>query len=305
MLMDTLQGLHRKIKSGGDLLTVVRTMKSLAAANIHQYEQAVLSLNHYYKAVELGLRGLLYDRSIKRDDQKEKHRVAIIFGSDQGLAGQFNERISRFLRNSFPAADMNAEKMSIWVAGAKMAESITDSFGDYEELFLLPSSAENITTHVQKMLLRLERERQLSKTNLTLFYNAPEGVSSYKQVKRVLLPPDRQWLDKLGGNHWPGRGLPFYRSRWPEIFPAMIREYLFVSLFRGFAASMSAENAARLASMQRAEKNIREMLENFRVQYNSMRQEKISEELFELVAGFEALTAEDKVIPDLLEEPEK
>ncbi len=292
--MDTLQSLHRKIKSAGDLLTVVRTMKSLAAANIHQYEKAVNSLDQYYRTVELGLCGLLYDRSIKGGGERIRNRVIVIFGSDQGLAGQFNEKICAFIRRTSTPEVNNGRETSIWVAGAKMADTVTDYFGGYERLFPLPSSAENITTHVQEILLGFEKKHRHGETGLTLFYNVPGDSASYRQVERILLPPDEEWLEKLGADHWPGRGLPFYRSHWSEIFPAMISEYLFVSLFHGFAASMSSENAARLASMQRAEKNIREMIEDFRYRYNSLRQEKISEELFEVVAGFEALTAEEK-----------
>ena len=40
---------------------------------------------------------------------------------------------------------------------------------------------------------------------------------------------------------------------------ALIREYLFVSLFRACAESLASENASRLAAMQRADENIDEL----------------------------------------------
>jgi F-type H+-transporting ATPase subunit gamma len=70
----------------------------------------------------------------------------------------------------------------------------------------------------------------------------------------------------------------------------LIGEYLFVALFRAFASSMAAENAARLASMQRAEKNIEETKEELTRTFHTMRQNTISEELFDVISGFEALT---------------
>ena len=45
---------------------------------------------------------------------------------------------------------------------------------------------------------------------------------------------------------------------------ALIREYLFVSLFRACAESLASENASRLAAMQRADKNINELLEELK-----------------------------------------
>ena len=54
-MSDTTASLRRKIDSAGDLRSVVRTMKALAASNIGQYEKAVRALADYYRSVELGL----------------------------------------------------------------------------------------------------------------------------------------------------------------------------------------------------------------------------------------------------------
>ena len=57
-MSDTLASLRRKISGAGDLESVVRSMKALAAASIGQYEKSVLALADYYRTVELGLRCL-------------------------------------------------------------------------------------------------------------------------------------------------------------------------------------------------------------------------------------------------------
>lgn len=54
-MSDTLASLRRKIAGAGDLESLVRSMKALAAANIGQYEQSVLALADYDRTVELGL----------------------------------------------------------------------------------------------------------------------------------------------------------------------------------------------------------------------------------------------------------
>ena len=72
---------------------------------------------------------------------------------------------------------------------------------------------------------------------------------------------------------------------------ALIREYLFVSLFRACAESLASENASRLAAMQRADKNIDELLEDLNGTFHRLRQSGIDEELFDVISGFEALGA--------------
>jgi F-type H+-transporting ATPase subunit gamma len=69
---------------------------------------------------------------------------------------------------------------------------------------------------------------------------------------------------------------------------ALIREYLFVSLFRACAESLASENASRLAAMQRADKNIDDCW-RLNGTFHRLRQSGIDEELFDVISGFEAL----------------
>jgi F-type H+-transporting ATPase subunit gamma len=71
---------------------------------------------------------------------------------------------------------------------------------------------------------------------------------------------------------------------------ALLREYLFVSLFKACALSLAAENASRLAAMQRAEKNIVDLLGNLNQTFRRLRQTSIDEELFDVLSGYESLT---------------
>jgi len=78
---------------------------------------------------------------------------------------------------------------------------------------------------------------------------------------------------------------------------ALIREYLFVSLFRACAESLASENASRLAAMQRADKNIDELLEDLNGTFYRLRQSGIDEELFDVISGFEALSNKQSAPP--------
>ncbi len=89
---------------------------------------------------------------------------------------------------------------------------------------------------------------------------------------------------------WPTANLPEVVGGDAATLPALIREYLFISLFRACAESLASENASRLAAMQRAEKNIDELLAQLHAAFHRVRQTGIDEELFDVVSGFEALT---------------
>jgi F-type H+-transporting ATPase subunit gamma len=61
-------------------------------------------------------------------------------------------------------------------------------------------------------------------------------------------------------------------------------------LFRARAASLASENASRLAAIQRAEKNINELLDDMNATFCRLRQSSIDEELFDVISGSEALS---------------
>ena len=65
---------------------------------------------------------------------------------------------------------------------------------------------------------------------------------------------------------------------------------LFISLSRACAESLASENASRLAAMERADKNIDEMLGDLRATFHRLRQNSIDEELFDVVSGYESAT---------------
>jgi F-type H+-transporting ATPase subunit gamma len=291
--MLTLQDMERKLKSTDDLHTIVRTMKSLAAVNIRQYEEASRSLKEYFRSVEMGLRAALRTHPLTGRQKEPEKTLIVVFGSDQGMAGRFNEAIVEMVQEFIEGRNLDRGRIISWVVGVRVLGLVEDLLGPPEVFFELPPSADNISTRVKNMLLKLAKARQKEgELRLILFHNRSSSGSSYRQLRVNLLPPDRPWLRDLGGRQWPGRQVPLYTIPWDELFSALISEYLFVALYRAFATSMAAENAARLASMQRAEKNIEETMEELTRKYHTMRQNTISEELFDVISGFEALTSE-------------
>jgi F-type H+-transporting ATPase subunit gamma len=154
----------------------------------------------------------------------------------------------------------------------------------------VPNSVKAITPLVGQILIESEtRYSQGEITELHLFYNRPTSGAIYEPVQQRLLPLDGTWRRELAEIPWPTQYLPEVMGDDTTTLRALVREYLFVSLFRACAESLASENASRLAAMQRADKNIDELLEDLNGTFHRLRQSGIDEELFDVVAGFEAL----------------
>jgi F-type H+-transporting ATPase subunit gamma len=293
-MSDTTASMRRKIAGAGDLESVVRTMKAVAASSIGQYENSVSALADYYRAVELGLGACFRERGPaplvpERKGQTDAGAIgAVVFGSDQGLVGQFNEVVSDYAVKTLSALSGKAE---VWAVGERVHERLADAGLAPIGLFPVPNSVKAITQLVGQIQIESEQHRAKGEyVRLYVFHNRPQSAALYEPVSQRLLPLDAQWEQGLAKVPWPAKSLPEIMCSGTATLGALIREYLFISLFRACAESLASENASRLAAMQRAEKNIDELLEDLNRTFHRLRQSGIDEELFDVISGFEALT---------------
>ncbi len=269
-------------------------MKALAASSIGQYEKSVKSLGAYYRTVELGLSvcfraagsSAFLTGSTKRPDASAI--AAVVFGSDQGLVGQFNDVVTDHAVKALAAL---TNKPQIWAVGDRVHARLKDAGLVPVGLLSVPNSIKAITPLVGKILVEHEthRGRNEEVSELHLFYNRPTSGAGYEPVSQRLLPLDETWRRKLAEIPWPAKNLPEVIGSSTATLRALIREYLFVSLFRACAESLASENASRLAAMQRADKNIDELLVKLHGTFHQLRQSSIDEELFDVISGFDAL----------------
>ena len=300
-MSDTTASLRRKISSAGDLQSVVRTMKALAASSIGQYEKSVRALADYYRTVELGL-GACFRESepaISRGEQERQADAgaigAVVFGSDQGLVGQFNDVVADYAVKTLAALP---GKPQVWAVGERVHARLADAGLPAVGLFTVPNSVKAITPLVGQIQIESEARRAKGEySHLYVFHNRPQSGALYTPVSQRLLPLDAPWQAGLAKVPWPTKNLAEIMGGGTGTLRALIREYLFISLFRACAESLASENASRLAAMQRADKNIDELLEHLRGTFHRLRQSGIDEELFDVISGFEALSSEQQGKP--------
>jgi F-type H+-transporting ATPase subunit gamma len=292
-MSDTTESLRRKIASAGDLQTVVRTMKALAATSIGQYEKSVRALADYYRTVELGLGACFRESGLAATPVERNARAsvgpvsAIVFGSDQGLVGQFNDVVADYAINTLAALSGNAQ---VWAVGERVHARLVAAGLPLVGLFTVPNCVQAIPPLIGQIQIESDAHRDEGEyTPLWVFHNRPQPGALYEPVSQRLLPLDAHWQQGLAKIHWPTANLPEVMGGGTATLRALIREYLFISLFRACAESLASENASRLAAMERADKNINDLLEALNGAFHQLRQSGIDEELFDVISGFEAL----------------
>jgi F-type H+-transporting ATPase subunit gamma len=291
-MSDTAAELRRQIDSATDLQAVVRTMKAMAASSIGQYENAVRALDAYYGAVQLALAASFRQPGLRlgaapRSGSRQGVSVSVVFGSDQGLVGPFNDAMAQYVVGALGGQE---GPHTVWAVGERMAARLEESPLQLDQRFALPSSIDAITPLVEQIVVALEAVREKDDlAQVFLFHHRPQAGAGYAPNRQRLLPLDAAWQRSLAATPWPTGNLPEVMHAGESTLRAFVAEYLFVSLYQSCAESLASENASRLAAMQRAEKNIDEMLEDLNQTFHRMRQSGIDEELFDLVSGYEAM----------------
>jgi F-type H+-transporting ATPase subunit gamma len=292
--METLAHLQQKLSSAEDLKSVVSTMKAMAASNIGQYEMAVSSLGEYNKTVGLGIlayfgadkKSNLSSKGILQTKQEPTH-CAVVFGSDQGLVGQFNSTLADFVASTL--APLQGKK-EIWTVGERLGLKLAEVGLSPTKSLPLPGLVDAITALVTEILLSSEEQVESGRlTTVYIFHNQPKVGTGYNATMQQLLPLNQKWKQSFLMLKWPTGLIPQVAGDKKDTLLALIHEYLFTSLFKACAESLASENASRLLAMQRAEKNIGELLDTLNHQYHQLRQGLIDEELFDVISGFEAL----------------
>ncbi len=295
-MSSTLQALQQQITSGEDLSSIVRTMKALAATSVRQYERAAESLDDYFHTVQLGLSVVLSAHGeMPADPASDPDRpiLMLIFGSDHGLAGRFNEQIVSYALQDYwfegeEGEDLLPENRLIAAAGEQVVSRVSAAGADMIDTFGIPGSIGAITPFVQFLLERIERWRsQQGVQRALLFYNRPLTGGFHPQTETLLpVSPDDLRQTRL---RWQSPSLPTFTMAPDQLLSALLRQYFFVSLYRACALSLAAENASRLTAMQAAEKNINERLDEIRMAFQQQRQAAITEELLDIISGFRAV----------------
>jgi F-type H+-transporting ATPase subunit gamma len=208
----------------------------------------------------------------------------VIFGSDQGLVGRFNEVLAEFATHTL--SSLPGRTARIWAAGERMEALVTGP----TRLFPVPNSVDDIGSLVGDILIDVAAAQEAGEVReVYVFHNAPQAAALYAPVVRRLLPLDAHWQTEIAAIRWPTPRVPEVIQNAAPALEAFIREYLFILLFQACAESLASENATRLAAMQRAEKNIEDMLDEMNRRFHRIRQQSIDEELFEVVSGYDSL----------------
>ncbi|MDO6824324.1 F0F1 ATP synthase subunit gamma [Marinobacter sp. 1_MG-2023] len=288
-MAQTLETLSRHSNTLTSIRGIVHTMKTLSAINATPYEHAARSIEAYHQTILQGFEAFAYRTGEIHLRQVEAlEHLFIVFGSDHGLCGNYNEILAAVVRQNSQL--QASSKHRLLCIGAQMNDALDDQGLTPDAVLLPPASADGIGRLAGDIVTRIDRfsrGQPLYQLGVTLAFTQRGEHGAREPVTLRLLPLEPGLLQRE--KYWNSRSLPDYTMEAEALLSSLIRSHIFASVFRASAEAMVTENAARLALMQQAEQSVDERIEDVKGELRSVRQTEITNELMDVIIGFEAL----------------
>jgi F-type H+-transporting ATPase subunit gamma len=209
------------------------------------------------------------------------------------MCGGFNERILDSLTDFLENHSSGVGEIRLMSVGARVRPLVNGVGRPVDTNLSMPTSLERVSDLVDSIILVLEGWRlDRGMETIYMIYNRHGGESLYRPAVEQIFPISETMLEEWRREPWQGPNNPPLTTMDQEVlFRRLADHYLYSELFKGTLESMESENAARLAAMEAAEKNIDEKLAELGRLYNVRRQQSITSELLDIIGGFEALSS--------------
>jgi F-type H+-transporting ATPase subunit gamma len=297
--MASLQDIRRRIRSVQNTRKITRALELVAASKLRRAQARIEDMRPYAdRMLELmagtarassSVRGLPL---LQQRDEVRAVAVVPVMG-DRGLSGAFNSQVLR--RALAVSRRLQAEGKQVrWVGvGRRGVGSLRfrrlELAGEFTGFTDNPryADAQAIAHRVIELYTEAEVDRVL------VIYNRFESALTQVVTEQELLPLSDALLetDEEERNEDAVRGDFIFEPEPEEILERLLPVYVETELYRALLESAASKHGAQMTAMRNASKNAGDLIDNLTLAMNRARQAEITQEILEVVAGADALTA--------------
>jgi F-type H+-transporting ATPase subunit gamma len=286
--MATLREIKFRIRAARNIQQITKAMKLVAAARLRRAHERIIQARPYAHKMEEVLGRMVCHTAAESHPlltrRNTGRQLLLLVTADKGLCGSFNHNTTRQGWEWVERSRREGKENYLAVVGRKGKEFLRGKrwvpLAEYINIFARLSYAH--AARIAQDILRFYDELQLEE--VFLLYNEFKSAGRQKLVCATLLPIDPSLPDAC-----PVPSNYSYEPSAQVIFQELLPKYAEVQIFHALLESAAAEQDARMTAMQMATQNAGEMINRLSLLYNKARQERITKELLELVAGGEAL----------------
>ena len=284
--MPSLKDIKRRIKSVKNTQQITKAMKMVAAAKLKRAHDDIIAARPYAQKM-LDIINSLSSR-VRPDahpllSKKGGGRVElVIVTSDRGLCGGFNSNIIR-VSEGFIRKNTDNAGITLNLIGKKAKDYFKRRGLTIRQERPVGSGRPKYTAaaEIAKEIVDSHIKETFDETYL--IYSEFKSALSQELVIQRLLPIESPKESEEEATEY------IYEPSQEAILADILPKYIEVQIFMALLESAASEHGARMAAMDSATKNAKEMIEGLTLKYNRLRQAAITKELMEIIGGAEAL----------------
>ena len=265
-------------------------MKMVSAAKLKKTEGITTRFlpykNKLSEALANYLGSLEGEVSIPLAEHREVKKVALMaFSSSSGLCGVYNSNVSKLFKQVYDeyVESLGAKNVTVFLFGKKIND-YAKKFGIKVEKAYEPLAEKmsyELAMEVSDMMVDLFLSHKVDRVELVFNHFKNAGVQV--PTREVVLPLKAEAAS--GGTSFDYIVEPDKETFVNQLIPKVVR----TNFYSIMLDTLTAEHGARMTAMHIASDNADQLSQELKIQYNTARQNVITNELIDIVGGAEAL----------------
>lgn len=293
--MANLRDIRNRISSVNNTQQITKAMKMVAAAKLRKPQTRMISTRPFAskmnEVVGKLVSGDLSDQPLMRSSEVPKRVLVIVVGSDRGLCGAFNNNLFKVVEKEIQETLYTHQKngtLELITIGKKATAYFKKR--SYHIVQEVPGFFDRIEYEETSSLMNGVIQRFVAGEidRVHIAYNEFKSVIAQNRIVKEVLPirPENLLMEDSGKVETIDY---LYENEPKQILNVLLPLYLVMELWRAVLESNASEQGARMAAMDSATENAKELEQELRLKYNQARQSAITTEISEIVSGAQAL----------------
>lgn len=294
--MANLRDLRNRINSIKNTQQITKAMKMVAAAKLRKAQQRMTATRPYANKMSSVVTRLASvnstENSLLRQPEEFKKVLLIVVGSDKGLCGGFNNNLFRTVEvhiSEMLSSYRENDTLSLITIGKKAGAYFTKR--NYNVIEKHPGFFDDLnyesTSELMESVINKFAVGEYDKVQIA--FNEFKTVISQNRLVVNVLPFDMESEEKTADGSKQEFANYIYEPDADTILEKLLPVHLNMQLWRAVLESNASEQGARMAAMDNATENAKELEEELSLKYNQLRQSAITTEISEIVSGATAL----------------
>jgi F-type H+-transporting ATPase subunit gamma len=277
-----LAEIERHVSSIEELQRIVGAMRAIASMRVQEALHALASVRQYGSALAAAVREALAiaaeEHIAPGEPQWGGRRAIVVFTSEHGFVGGFNERLLEAAGVKPEPGDM---LLTVGSRGAALANDRGLAVASTHAMATRLASVPEVVQRIQEGLYPRIASAEIMRAEVV--FGSHQGSGATAIERRQLFPLD------LSVRRERSEPVPLHDLPAAELLERLTAEYILSQLTEAATESLAAENAARFAAMEAAHDNVGKKLQALRLDASRARQEEVTTELLDLVIGQQAV----------------